>query len=71
MDPETPHQWQEAVDIAQGFLVLESARLFGLVKGGPKVNVDRCEYILAEGRKRGYLPATDAAEKVAIALAGG
>lgn len=63
--PDTPTQWQEAVDAAHACLALEAARLYGLVTGGPPVNVGRCEEILAQGRTRGYAPADDAVERFA------
>jgi hypothetical protein len=62
-EPTTPAEWQDAVDLAHGALALHSARLYGLVSGGPGVHVDRCEDILARGRERGIVPAPDAAER--------
>src|SRR5262245_17273512 len=61
---KTPAEWQAAVDAAGAFLVLESARLYGLVVGGPRVNVLRCEELLELGRARGFEPAPDAAERL-------
>lgn len=57
IDPNTPTGRQEAVNLAEMYLRLESARMYGLVSGGPKVNVERCEDILGRGRKLGYVPA--------------
>jgi hypothetical protein len=37
-------------------LLLDSARLYGLVTGGPHVNVARCDVILARGKQRGVVP---------------
>jgi len=68
IDPKTPGQWQEAVDSAYGALVLESAKAYGLLTGGPVVNVDRCEKILRRGARRGIYPAPDAIEKFAVEL---
>lgn len=67
-DPKTRAEWQEAVDGAKGLLLLDSARQYGLVTGGPEVDVDRCEKILQAGRRRGVRPAPDAAERVVAAL---
>ncbi len=55
-NPRDEKEWQEAVDSACFWLLLESARLYGLVMGGPPVNVERCEEILKEGKKRGIFP---------------
>jgi hypothetical protein len=62
-EPETTQDWQEAVDAAEGALALDSARKYGLVKGGPEVNVSRCEAILERGKKRRVVPAPDAIER--------
>lgn len=61
--PSTPEEWQAAVDAAEGALAVDSARQYGLVTGGPIVNVDRCVEILDAGRERGITPASDAIEK--------
>jgi hypothetical protein len=67
--PKTSVEWQEAVDAAHGALALDSARAFGLVKGGPTVNVDRCDKILADGRARGFLPRPNSVEEFVHGLA--
>lgn len=58
-DPETPAEWQIAVDAAWALLLLDAARQYGLVTGGPAANVDRCAAILAEGKRRGYTEGRD------------
>lgn len=68
--PRTPEEWQAAVDAAQGALTLDSARKYGLVTGGPVVNVDRCVELLEAGRKRGIVPSPDAVEKFVAELPG-
>jgi len=55
-DPETPLEWQEAVDCAHFYLLVESARAYGLISGGPEVNLARCEEILKRARGLGYRP---------------
>jgi hypothetical protein len=55
-DPVTREEWQEAVDQARFYLLLDSARQYGLVTGGPDVDVDRCVEILALGLKQGITP---------------
>lgn len=71
MNPMTPAEWQEAVDGASGCLALEAARLYGLVTGGPKVDVARCEEILALGAELGVTPAAHATERFMDAIIGG
>lgn len=66
--PESPEEWQTAVNAAKGALAFDSARQYGLVKGGPCVNVDRCVLILEKGRKRGFFPSPTAVEDFARAL---
>jgi hypothetical protein len=62
MDPSTPEEWQEAVDIAQGALTVHDAKAYGLIRGGPDINVERCAEILRLGEKLGYQPAPNAHE---------
>jgi hypothetical protein len=62
-DPQTRDEWQQAVDAAKFFLAMQAARVYGLVEGGPVVNVPRCVDILDRGKARGILPAPDAIER--------
>lgn len=55
-DPKTVAEWQEALDQAEMLLRLDACRLYGLITGGPKVNVDRCVELLKRGKAKGYLP---------------
>jgi len=59
--PRTPEQWQFAVDGAYACLLLDSARQYGLVTGGPHVKVDRCVELLARGAAKGFVPDEDKA----------
>lgn len=63
MDPTTPKEWQEAVDAAHFFIALDSARQYGLVKGGPNADLERCEEILQRGREQGITPQSDALDR--------
>lgn len=63
-DPVTAEEWQAAVDAAQGLMLLESARAYGLVTGGPDVDVQRCLTILSRGIARGFAPSPDAADRL-------
>lgn len=58
-DPETPEEWQAAVDAADFALLLDSAIQYGLVEfvGQPsQVDQDRCFDILDRGAQLGYYP---------------
>ena len=55
-DPKTPEEWQEAVNLAETLLLVDSARQYGLITGGPVIDINRCEFILRCGRQRGYRP---------------
>jgi hypothetical protein len=62
-DPETDAEWQGAVDAARAALELESARQYGLVVGGPDVDMERCYAVLARGEARGIVPSPDSGER--------
>lgn len=55
-NPQTPAEWQNAVDAASAFLAVEDARKYGLITGGPQVDEARCEELLQQGRQRGIHP---------------
>jgi len=55
-NPRTREQWREAVNTAHFLLLLDSARQYGLVTGGPEIDVERCEEILTLGKARGIEP---------------
>ena len=45
-DPENREEWQEAADLAETFLLIDSAIKYGLITGGPQADLDRCARIL-------------------------
>jgi hypothetical protein len=55
--PRTPREWQAAADAAEWCLALDSCRQYGLVEGGPGIDVDRCLLILERAKMRGIVPA--------------
>jgi len=61
--PKTTAEWQEAVDAAHGCLALDAARQYGLVTGGPAVNVDRAVELLRQAKLRKIFPRPDAIER--------
>lgn len=66
-EPKTTEEWQEAVDIAHACLLLDAARQYGLVIGGPEVNADRCAQILELGKARKIYPREGSAERFVAA----
>jgi hypothetical protein len=55
-DPQTPDEWQTAVDGADFLLLIDSVRQYGLIEGGPEANVDRCVEILERSTDLGIFP---------------
>lgn len=72
-EPETSERWQKAVNLAEFYLLLESARQYGLIEGGPSMDIERCEELLHRGKQPGVQPqsAGELALLLAQALAGG
>lgn len=55
-EPQTLDEWQAAADGADFLLLLDSARQYGLVEGGPEANVARCVEILERAAAQGIFP---------------
>jgi hypothetical protein len=55
-DPKTPAEWHEAVNLAELYNRLESARAYGFIRSNLSVDVDRVDTILARGRVLGIVP---------------
>jgi hypothetical protein len=55
-NPKTAGEWQEAVNVAEFLLLIDSARQYGLITGGAEVDANRASAILARGRQLGYRP---------------
>jgi hypothetical protein len=55
-NPRTPKEWQEAVDMAAAARAIADCKMYGLLKGGPEIDIARCDEILERGRKRGFRP---------------
>jgi hypothetical protein len=68
-DPETREEWQEAVDVAVGARAIADCKMYGLLEGGPEVDVDRCDEIIERGRQRGVLPSRTVVELAAEIIA--
>ena len=52
-NPRTQEEWHEATVLAGAMLTLHDLKLYGLVEGGPAINLERCQRILRQGRARG------------------
>ena len=66
-NPKTKAEWQAAADCAEFLLAADSCKQYGLITGGPAVNVDRCLEILEKAKAMGIVPAPDAIERYANA----
>jgi hypothetical protein len=55
-DPRSPSEWQEAADAASGLRAIADAKMYGLIAGGPAIDVARCDKILQEAARRGIRP---------------
>ena len=66
--PKTSEEWRDAVDMADALLMLASCRMYGVVDGGPKINLTRCEELVEQGKARGIKPRPDAFERLYAAL---
>lgn len=60
-NPQTPEEWQEAVDAAKFFLLVHDCMLYGLIEDCPTINVERCEQPLMEGMQGGFFPLSEEA----------
>jgi hypothetical protein len=55
-NPRNQREWREAVEAAHSLMCLDAARQYGLVEGGPEIDVGRCIEILEDGRALGIVP---------------
>jgi len=58
-EPTTRAEWQDAVDAAHALLLLDDAKLYGLLTGGPRVDRERCRWTLERGAEQGIRPRID------------
>jgi hypothetical protein len=58
-NPRTRREWQAAADGAHTLLLLDSARQYGLIEGGPEINAERCEEILYQASRKKITPQTN------------
>jgi hypothetical protein len=70
-DPKTSEEWQQAVDSAAAARAIADCKMYGLLEGGPQININRCDSILRRGAKRGITPSrpvTDLALELVYAI---
>lgn len=68
--PVTPSEWREGVNAASTMLAVAIAQRYGLMRGGPVVDVEACTVMLKRGKRLGYLPRTEALDGYIRTLAG-
>lgn len=69
---KTTDEWQEAVDVAYTYQLLNEARQLDLIvnESGVEIDVARCERLPEAGRARGIEPSEMAVERCAPELRG-
>lgn len=63
-DPTTPEEWQEAVDLAATHLRIDAARKYGIMTGGPEIDIERCVGLLKAGKEKGVTPSPGCVERI-------
>jgi hypothetical protein len=66
--PLTVDEWNEAATLAAACLLIDDARLYGFVVGGPTVDRERCVEVLDQAARVGIVPTKLAAEQAALDL---
>lgn len=66
-DPRTREEWQLAVDAACALRLIADCKMYGLIAGGPTIDVGRCDDILDRGKAHGIHPSKPQAD-LAIAI---
>jgi hypothetical protein len=69
--PHAEDEWRVLARAASGLLLIDDARLFGLVHGGPAVDRARCLEILAMAGEHGISVTTIDAAGAAVEFAAG
>jgi hypothetical protein len=65
-DPRGSKQWQEAVDLAAGLRAIADCKMYGLLEGGPEIDIRRCDQILERGALIGYSPSRPVKELAVV-----
>lgn len=69
-NPTTSGEWQQAVNLASALLLIDSAKQYGLVHGGPEIDVPRCEELLQRGRELQVLPVKAGVDAAILGFSG-
>lgn len=62
-NPKNNREWQEAADLAEVYLKIDSAHQYGLIEGAPDIDIERCEKILKLAARRHIKPDPEALTK--------
>lgn len=57
--PITREDWRHAATLAETMLDIDCAQRYGLMAGGPAVDVARCTDIVRQARRLGIVPRSD------------
>jgi hypothetical protein len=57
--PHSPQEWRDAAACADVLLAVDAARQYGLITGGPTIDVRRCVDLLARAKAQGIAPTAD------------
>lgn len=67
-EPANTLEWEIAARNASGLLIIDFLRLVGQVQGGPPIDRDECEAVIAAAAEHGVAPdlltAVDAADAI-------
>jgi hypothetical protein len=66
--PQTPAEWNEAAALAEVMLDIDTARRYGLITGGPEINVERCRAIIRDARAQGIVSTATTINRVTDAI---
>jgi hypothetical protein len=70
-EPKTPQEWQRVVNIMSACLMIQDAIDYGVIlvrQDAPIIDVGRCKSLIARGKTLGFLPESDAAQRLSIEL---
>ena len=67
--PDTLEEWRAGAHAAAGLLLIDDARQWGLLRGGPTIDRARCEEIIAGAAERGVAIPPSVAREAAVELA--
>jgi hypothetical protein len=70
-EPNTPEEWQRAVNLAETMLLVHSAQAYGLITGGPDVDAQRCDDLIAKAKALDIHPQQAAIDKMIAELVRG